>query len=381
MNTALPKHQTNQKIMKKIFIAIALVIFLSLGGYFFSKARRSKVLPSQAEIGNSADPIALNSFRGVVDLTFERPVVQANSDNASENISPQTDSEKKEDVSDSESGEGVFTFAILGDTQYFDAGNPQGNFQKAARNISKMNSDIVIAVGDLISSCEDHCAQKFSDWKNVMGGLLGKTYAAQGNHDRFGNNSADSIWQNAFSLPVNGPTGFLETTYSFDFKNSHFVFLSSDNPDEHQVNQIQRSWLEQDLAKNTKENTFVIFHEPAYPVSGKGGEGLDAQPSERNALWEILDRNNVTAVFNGHEHIVSRRKIDSRVSSVAKNSVYQFVFGNTDSFDHGLPAAGVAEYSNQGQGRFGFVKVNGKEITVETYGPNETLLNTFTFSK
>jgi len=215
----------------------------------------------------------------------------------------------------------------------------------------------------------------------VMGPVLGKTYAAQGTHDRAKNDSADSIWQSAFSFPANGPAGFLEMAYSFDFKNSHFVFLNSDKPDEHQVNQVQRSWLEQDLSKNTKENTFVVFHEPAYPVSDKGGEALDSQPSERNALWEILDRNNVTAVFNGHEHIVSRRKIDSRVSSVAKNSIYQFVFGNTDSFDHGLPAAGVAEYANQGQGRFGLVKVSGKEITVETRGPDGALLNTFSFSK
>ena len=79
--------------------------------------------------------------------------------------------------------------------------------------------------------------------------------------------------------------------------------------------------------------------------------------------------------------IVSRRKIDSRVSSVAKNSIYQFVFGNTDSFNHRRPAAGVAEYFNQGQGRFGIAKVKGKEITVETYDPNGKLLNTFTFSK
>ena len=79
----------------------------------------------------------------------------------------------------------------------------------------------------------------------------------------------------------------------------------------------------------------------------------------------------MTAVFNGHEHIVSRRKI---------GKVYQFVFGSTDSFNHGLPAKGIAEYANQGQGRFGLVKVNGKEITVETHGPDGALLNSFTLT-
>lgn len=107
-------------------------------------------------------------------------------------------------------------------------------------------------------------------------------------------------------------------------------------------------------------------------MSDKATESLDAEPSQRNALWEILEKHNVTAVFNGHEHIVSRRKV---------GKVYQFVFGSTDSFNHGLPAAGVAEYANQGQGRSGIVKVRGKEITVEVYDPDGKLLNTFIFSK
>lgn len=367
--------------MKKILLTFFLVMLLSLGGFFFLKAKKLKIFPSQAEIGNNVDQRVLNSFKGVIDFKFERPIIQTNGEN-NQNIplSQSNSNEKKEDSKELDKNNNL-TFAILGDTQSFDVKNSKGNFQKAAASIQKLNPDIVISAGDLISTCADHCAQKFSEWKSIAGPFLGKTYAAQGNHDRFENDSADSIWQNAFNFPLNGPTGFLETTYSFDFKNSHFVFLSSDKPEEHKINQTQRSWLEQDLLKNQKENVFIIFHEPAYPVSNKKGESLDAEPSERNALWEILDRHNVTAVINGHEHIVSRRKITSSVSSIAKNNIYQFIFGNTDSFNHDLPAAGVAEYASQIQGSFGLVKVNGKEITVEVYGPNGKLLNTFTFSK
>jgi hypothetical protein len=101
-------------------------------------------------------------------------------------------------------------------------------------------------------------------------------------------------------------------------------------------------------------------------------ESLDKEPPERNALWQILEKHNVTAVFNGHEHIVSRRKI---------GGIYQFVFGNTDSFNHDLPQPGIAEYASQTQGSFGLVKVNGNGITVETHAPSGTILNSFTFSK
>ncbi len=372
--------------MKKAIFIILVAILLSLGWFFFLKAKNSKILPSQAEIGNNVDRRTLNSFRGIIDLNYERPVVQADGENASNTISstsaPGPDKPKNNNESPADSNN--LTFAILGDTQYFTAGNTKGNFQKAVANISKMNPDLVVAVGDIISNCKGKSgdAQDYANWKNILGELLSKTYAVRGNHDRVEEaDKCDRFWTEAFNFPTNGPSGFSEFTYSLDMKNSHFVFLDSNKPDAHEINKTQRDWLEQDLTKNTKENVFVIFHEPAYPVSDKKGESLDASPSERNALWKILDRHNVTAVFNGHEHIVSRRKIDSRVSSVAKNNIYQFVFGNTDSFDHNLPSVGVAEYASQTQGSFGLVRVNGKEITVEVYNPNGKLLNTFTFSK
>ena len=130
-----------------------------------------------------------------------------------------------------------------------------------------------------------------------MGSLLPKTYAMQGNHDRTGDDKTDNVWRSSFNFPTNGPSEFSEQVYSFDFKNSHFVVLDSDKPKEHLINSEQRSWLEKDLAANKKENTFVFFHEPAYPVSSKITESLDKEPSERNALWQILEKHNVTGCF------------------------------------------------------------------------------------
>jgi 3',5'-cyclic-AMP phosphodiesterase len=366
-------------------IAIFFVSFLVLsglltGGYFLVAKNltggSAQTGSNSSELEKSEDP---SSFRGVLFGILKE--VQAEAKNiATEVASPF--SSKKAETSSVASSENSFSFAIIGDTQRFSAGNPNGNFQMAVKKISDAKPDLVLSTGDLTGSCESYteCLEKHNEWKKVDAPLLSKTYAAMGNHDNVDNKGVKA-WQDAFDFPTNGPTGHSEMTYSFDFKNSHFVFLDSDEPDEHQVDESQRSWLDQDLAKNTKENVFVIFHEPAFPVSSKIGESLDTQASQRNALWQILDKYNVTAVFNGHEHIVSRRKIDSSVFPSAKNSIYQFVFGNTDSFDHDLPQPGVAEYANQDQGRHGLVKVNGKEITVETYGPDGKIINTFTFSK
>ena len=263
-----------------------------------------------------------------------------------------------------------FNFAIVGDTQYFKPGS-NGSFQRAVANIKKMNVDLIMSEGDLVSSCKgSDCVAKLNSWKSVLGDLASKTYPTQGNHDLTGKESVDQSWQNVFNLPTNGPAGFSELAYSFDFQNSHFVVLDSEKPDEHIVNDAQRSWLEKNLTANKKENTFVFFHEPAYPVSSKMDESLDVKSEDRNALWNILTAHKVTAVFNGHEHIHSRRKV---------NGVYQFVFGNTNSFNHDMPKTGIAEYAYRGE-NFGIIKIEGKKITVEVYSVDGNILNTFTFS-
>ncbi|MDP1845123.1 MAG: metallophosphoesterase [Candidatus Moranbacteria bacterium] len=365
---------SSKKKLLAVTIAFSVMAFASIA--YFLVAPEKEIT---AENKPAATTPQLKSFRGVLASTLldakeEAVKIGEKIGEAVSNPFASTQNDSSQKTSSETSGENSFSFAILGDTQRFDAGNPQGNFQKAMASITKLNPDLVLAVGDLVEGCDgdNKCSKKYSDWKKIVGSLLPNTYAMQGNHDRTGDDKTDDVWRSSFSFPTNGPSGFSEQVYSFDHKNSHFVVLDSDKPKEHLVNGEERSWLEKDLSANKKENTFVFFHEPAYPVSSKITESLDKEPTERNALWEILDRHNVTAVFNGHEHIVSRRKIDG---------IYQFVFANTDSFNHDLPKSGIAEYASQIQGSSGLVKVDGGEITVETHAPSGTLLNSFTFSK
>ncbi len=374
---------SSKKILIAVVIAFSVIAFASMA-YFL-------VVPEK-EILAENKPVAatpqLKSFQGVLAGTLhdakEKAVkIGEKIGEAVSNPFAGTRNEPPKPTSSGTSGENSFSFAIIGDTQRFNNNDPNGNFQKAMASIRKLNPDMVFAVGDLLGSCDsyDKCEKGYGNWKNIVGSLMPKTYAAQGNHDRTGGDKTDNIWRSSFDFPTNGPSGYSEQTYSFDFENSHFIVLESDKPTMHDINSEQRAWLETDLAANKKDNTFVFFHEPAFPVSSKVGESLDKHTNERDALWKIFDKYNVTAVINGHEHIVSRRKIDSKVFPEEKNTIYQFVFGDTDSFDHSLPGPGVAEYANQGQGRFGIVKISGKEITVETYDPSGAVLNSFTFSK
>jgi hypothetical protein len=296
---------------------------------------------------------------------------QKEKETAAENI-PENISQANSQLENSNE-ENIFSFAVIGDTQSFNPGNPNGGLQKAVKNISEKNADLIMTEGDLLSGCdgEGKCEANLASWKNVMEALYPKTYELMGNHDRTGREKSDALWQRFFNLPTNGPAGYAELVYSFDYKNSHFVVLNSEKPEEDVISDVQRNWLEEDLNKNKKDNIFAFFHEPAYPVSSKIGESLDAKPKERDALWNILSSHNVTAVFNGHEHIASRRKI---------GNLYQFIFGNTDSFNHDAPKPGLAECSYVGQS-FGIVGVNGKEIAVDTYSVDGKLLNSFKINR
>ncbi|MFA5994616.1 MAG: metallophosphoesterase [Parcubacteria group bacterium] len=266
-----------------------------------------------------------------------------------------------------------FSFAILGDTQRFEAKSVDGGLQQAVASLKNKPISFLVAVGDLLSSCdgEKKCETNLTEWKDALGPLFAHTYAVMGNHDRTGKEKADALWQRFFNFPKNGPTDSQGLVYSFDFNNSHFVFLNSEKPKEHHIDQTQRDWLEADLAKNSQLHTFVFFHEPAYPTKSKIDSSLDSAKDDRNALWQILERYHVDAVFSGHEHIQNHKKI---------GTVDQFIFGNTDSFDHELPAPNPDEFSYAGKG-FGLVSVSTKGVQVEFFTTNGKLLQTISLAK
>lgn len=347
--------------MKKIILVILLLVALagvSFAGGFFIAYLKNKLNPQKNSEKTIQNIAAENSF---TEIEIDNKVL----------TNPEEQRAEESVLEETTAPQNKFSFAILGDTQYFKPGTG-GGYQTAASNIKKFNPNLVFGLGDLVSSCDGggECEAKYNDWKSVLGSLGSKTYVTQGNHDRTGKDKADKVWEKVFSyLPGNGPQGFVKFAYSFDFENSHFVVLDSDKPKEFLINETQRSWLDKDLSSTSKENIFVFFHEPAYPTNSKIGEGLDANPKDRDALWNILTSHKVKAVFSGHEHIQSRRKV---------NGLYQFVFGNTDSFNHLAPKPGAAEYSYIGQG-FGMVEVEEKNITVKTYSVQGKLLNTFLF--
>lgn len=289
----------------------------------------------------------------------------------------------KESVDKKETDNKNFSFAVLGDTQLFNLPESKGGFVKTVKNIVDQHASFVMTVGDLIQGCEtaDKCRSEYEKWKEIAKNIPVRIYPVMGNHDRFDKKIADELWQESFELPNNGPQGYDELVYSFDFNNSHFVVLNSEKPHLHEIDAVQREWLENDFKENKMENTFVFFHEPAFPSSYKIGQSLDIYKKDRDDFWKIIDKYNVTAVFNGHEHIHSRRLINSQIFPEAKNDVFQFIVGNTDAYERFAPQqAEYVDFSFKDQ-NFVIVDVDGDKITVNLYSIEGDLINKFQFSK
>ena len=350
--------------MKKYLYILGILVVVATALFGVNQFLIHKTNPggSPATGGTQSPFPKLQSFSGILKI-FESPTVSETA------VQPASSSQNQTVTPASGSGNS-FSFAIFGDTKEFSANDPNGNLEKAVAQVKNLDLKAVFVMGDLIKSCGNGCENKFNDWKSVMAPLLSKTYEVVGNHDRTGGDSDDAVWQKVFNLPQNGPTGYKELVYSFDIGNSHFAVLDSEKPKTTIINSVQRDWLDKDLAASTKEHKFVLYHEPAFQVAQDAEDGLDAHPTERDALWNIIKKYHVDAVFNGHAHIYARKNIDG---------IQQIVVGDTDSTNDDVVQPGLSDFGYKGKS-YAIVTVNGKNINLKLFTVDGKQVDSFDFT-
>ena len=186
-------------------------------------------------------------------------------------------------------------------------------------------------------------------------------------HDKPANADAEKIFleimkpyiKNNNGPGIGGADGLItdqsELTYSFDYKNTHFVMLSTD--DVEKVSKIPYHWVIDDL-KDAKakgaEHIFALGHKPAYCYPGEDGLGL--YPDERDSFWNALEQYHAEAMIAAHNHIYYRAQPDAY-------KTYQVIAGNG-----GSPLSGLA--ASPWQKNFGFV-------LIEIYQSGKVLLKEY----
>jgi predicted phosphodiesterase len=155
-------------------------------------------------------------------------------------------------------------------------------------------------------------------------------YPVVGNHEA--ETEYDMNWLREYNRGGNtlpniiqsGPANGIETTYSYEYGDAHFIILNeyydgeSDHATDGDIGDELYQWLFSDLQANTKPLTFVFGHEPAYPLpdqeSGRmrhANTCLDKYPAHRDRFWQLLVDHQVLAYICGHTHNYSVKEFNS----------------------------------------------------------------------
>ena len=185
--------------------------------------------------------------------------------------------------------------------------------------------------------------------------------------------SAERVWLRDMAAYIgrggNGPTAGgadgLTTdqsrlTYSFDFKDAHFVLLNTDpvGKDWH----VPTSWVGTDLASaRTRgvKHIFAIGHKPAYSYPTVATDGLAFDIPARDAFWSTLVANQVEGIFSAHNHEYYRVQPNGKT--------WQVIAGNG-----GTPLDATLDLSIPSTGNYyGYTVVsvtNGGRVFSKSYG-------------
>jgi len=225
-----------------------------------------------------------------------------------------------------------FRFVVIGDSQ----GSSHGINETALRGLLQqvkglsVQPSFILFTGDQVEG-DSNISTELAHWKNIVDDYYPITsyYPTLGNHE-----GDKTIFSNNFDyLPNEQLSGYKRTVYYFDHANARFFVLNStlkDDNGEFIIGSAQRNWMESLLNNNGKTHNFVMFHCPAYPIGSHVRSSLDRNPADRDAFWELVDRYNVTAVFNGHEHNYNRRLVDSSFNANGRtfdHQIYQLTVG------------------------------------------------------
>ena len=214
-----------------------------------------------------------------------------------------------------------FRFAVMGDTRDYSGDGINVKTMKAIlEKIKQEKVDFIVVTGDMITGSAKSSIHlnRLKKWKGIIERYGISFYIGVGNHE-IESELSENIVRSVFEMPENGPSGFKELIYSFDYKNAHFVMLDTEAFNNfHAIGEVQLKWLKEDVEKNQKKTIFIFGHDPAYPVYNHIGSSLDKYAVERDELWGIFKKYKVSAYICGHEHLYNMSIHDG---------VYQIIAG------------------------------------------------------
>ncbi|SHI67502.1 metallophosphoesterase family protein [Parasporobacterium paucivorans] len=205
---------------------------------------------------------------------------------------------------------GKHKYLILGDNR-----DGYDIFAQIIQQSNALEPVFVIDNGDLVFSGK---ANQYRLFNKTVGNLSTTLCTTLGNHDIRGNG------RNTYTM-LYGPA-----YYSFDFADSHFVFLDSSPgwAQKQAISDKQYTWLENDLKRAQGKRIFVISHIP--PKDPRSGVTKNEIPNyvneiKNNASWLEQKLNNYSiskSMNHGFQDPVEAAKFENLMSTYHVDTVY-----------------------------------------------------------
>ena len=268
----------NSNILNLVVVGVVIVIII----LFFS----SFILISNNNFGhttitNAKDLLNLWSIQN----TYATEVTNVNTDLNTQYRKSEIYYKKDNDGGNSKNKYETsnFNFIAVGD---WDCGDKT---EDTLINIIDQDPELVLALGDLSYNGKAKC------WLELIEPIADKTKIVIGNHES-ASSKLRKDYMNYFSLK--------EQYYSFNYKNTHFLALSTEIPFD--VESKQYEFAKQDLEKYSKDpfiDWIIVFYHRQIYGSASGSEHED---DFRKTYHPLFEKYKVDLALQGHFHVYER---------------------------------------------------------------------------
>lgn len=201
-------------------------------------------------------------------------------------------------------------FVYMGDIQVSrDAASEYDSWGNFLKNVYKSNPDLDFGLlgGDIVESGVS--TTQFGYFLKNAASVFSSIplMSTNGNHEsNFPDSGKPELYLDMFSLPQNGPDGFKEEIYSFDYADCHitvlnsWVFSGEQKVSSSDLDRI-KNWLDNDLKTSKAKFSIVLMHHPIYALAN------DNVSSKIYDEWRpVFEADGVDLVLCGHQHVYAR---------------------------------------------------------------------------
>lgn len=198
-----------------------------------------------------------------------------------------------------------FRFVAYGDNRPATSTGDTTAHQAVVSLVESLSPKFVVNVGDMYLTNGSDDVQKFFDVEQSLIKNI-TLFPARGNHEYLNLSGQPDRFKQYFNLPTNLTSDNANAYYSFNYGNSHFLFINTEI--DYSLSSAQYAAIESDLnnadADPNIQHIFVVMHRAAHSNGVK--HGGDENPELSQYLGPLFVAHNVDIVFQGHDHHYER---------------------------------------------------------------------------